>query len=239
MLISILPVTTPASAVTSVLPFGVYTNVADHTNVVPILKKYLTSTNDIMLATHSLANFEFTTFPNQQRSIAGDSLPQLVWLISEAQQYHVNYMTYDFETWSFTPMSEQNNPVGAFNNASKIIHGAGFKFAYNPTMSYFMDFYTKLDWTKCDMLHMPFGGFVKSPSKYASETASMVTYIKSKNPRILIFDGVNLDSATPQQITTAVQGVKGIADGILVRATFPCTYCSVANLNQTLAGITK
>jgi hypothetical protein len=220
------------------MPFGVYSLTADDPSVTPILKKYYTATNDALFPDFNLQTFEFTTFPNQERTIMSDSLPKIASFIPFAQQNNVKYITYDFESWDFTPLSEQNDPVGAFNNASKIIHAAGLKFAYNPTMSYFKTYYQQLDWTKCDMLNLPFDGLVQWPSKYASLTINVVNYIKSKNPNIVIYDSVNPKFATPDQMTFAAQSVRNYINGTLVRYVPACTYCTPTNLDQVLQSLT-
>jgi hypothetical protein len=99
--------------------------------------------------------------------------------------------------------------------------------------------YLKQNWAKADILIIPYGGLVKFPG-FKQQVTDVVNHVKSKNPDIEIYIFVSLRYAKPTQIISAMDSVKTIVDGAAIsyHSENGCTYCSDANLDNLLAGIT-
>lgn len=183
----------------------------------------------------------YSAAPNNKKIMFAASLPTMKEAVPVAKNHGVSILAYDAEIWEFTPTWEQNNPVQAFNNAAYIAHSNGLKFAYNPTMKLFKGpeiNYLKQDWTKCDMVLIPYAGQFSYPG-FKQMVQDAVNHIKSENPNIEIIMGVSLRYASPYQIITAIDSVRPYIDGtsISYHPDSGCTYCSEANLDKLMAGV--
>jgi hypothetical protein len=132
-------------------------------------------------------NAVYNLAPNNEKMMFAASLQWMQDGIPIAKQLGVESIAYNAETWHFTPEEEQRNPIESFNQAAAIAHNNGFKFAYNPTMSIFKGpdvNYLKQDWTKADILIIPFGGMVLFPPNFKLQVQNIVNHVKSVNPNI-------------------------------------------------------
>ena len=186
-------------------------------------------------------NAVYNLAPNNERIMFAASLQSMKDGVSIGKQLGVRAIAYDAEKWQYTPVSEQNSPIESFNQAADIAHNNGFKFAYNPTMSIFKGpdvNYLKQDWTKADILIVPYGGLVVYPG-FKQQVQNVVDHVKSVNPDIEIYIFVSLRYATPAQIIAAMDSVKAIVDGAAIshHADNGCAHCTDANLDEMLGGI--
>jgi hypothetical protein len=184
----------------------------------------------------------YSAAPNNKKIMFAASLQWMKEAVPVAKKHGVSILAYDAEIWKFTPSWEQNNPVEAFNKAAYTAHSNGFKFAYNPTMKIFKGpdvNYLKQDWKKCDMLIIPYAGLLVYPDNFKTQVQKVVNHVKSENPNIEIIIGISLRYASPNQIITAIDSVRSYIDGtsISYHPDAKCTYCSEANLDKVLAGV--
>ena len=184
----------------------------------------------------------YSAAPDNKRMMFASSLQWMKDAVPVAKDHHVSMLTYNAESWEYTPLWEQNNPVQAFSNAAYTAHSNGFKFAYNPTLKIFKGpnvNYLKQDWTKCDMVLIPYAGLLLFPTNFKIQVQNVVSHIKSENPNIEIIIGVSLRYANPDQIITAINSVRPYIDGTAIthHPDERCTYCTEANLDKLMAGL--
>jgi hypothetical protein len=214
-----------------------------------IAKKYLAADSASITGQSYWQNQEsdfgmsvYNLAPDNDRIMFSSSLQWMKDGVSIGKAKGVDILAYDAELWDFTPSWEQTNPIASFNQAADTAHNNGFKFAYHPTMKIFKGpsvNYLKQDWTKADVVVIPYGGLVVYPG-FKSEVQKAVDHIKSKNPNIEFYIFVSLRYASPSVIIAAMDSVKGMVHGAAVsyHPEAGCTYCSDANLDNLLAGIT-
>lgn len=184
----------------------------------------------------------YSAAPSNKRMMFAASLQWMKDAVPVARDHDVSILTYDAEIWEYTPTWEQNNPVQAFNNAAYTAHSNGFEFGYNPTLKLFKGpniNYLKQDWTKCDMVMIPYAGLLLYPDNFKTQVQNVAGHIKSKNPNIEIIIGVSLRYATPDQIINAINSVRPYIDGTSIshHPDAKCTYCTEANLDKLMAGV--
>lgn len=174
--------------------------------------------------------------------------------IADAGKFGTEVIGYDFEHWTDTPATEQANPVGSVDTAAKMTHQAGLKFAFNPDGGYLWNRYNKTEtryyqmyhWQNVDVLVIMFqgkrfaGGTGTNVTDYENKVQTVVNYVKSKNPNIIVFAQLSFRFDTPQTINQKTQAISDIVDGVIYYYSSDnpdCTYCSISNLKIVLQAL--
>jgi hypothetical protein len=191
----------------------------------------------------SYNNEVYSAAPNNNKVMFAASLEALQESIPTAKAHGVDVLAYNARIWKYATSVEQNDPVTAFNQASQTAHSNGFKFAYAPSLRLFAGpdtNYLKQDWTKADMLILPYAHLVTDPTEFKANIEQAVSHIKAENPNIQILVNISLKYGSPQTIVDSVNLVRPVVDGTALTHNpqeSGCTYCSNANLDALLQGV--
>ena len=105
-----------------------------------------------------------------------------------------DYIGYDVENWSLTPVAEQDNMTKYTQLSCDYVHLEGYKFAFTPEIDIkgwgqFGD----VNWTCVNLLDLQEQFLSSNPSALASNVTQMLAKSKAKNPNLTVF--VQLDMA--------------------------------------------
>jgi hypothetical protein len=223
---------TPASV--SGLAFGLAAK-AD-TAYLELVQKYQTNPNDIVA--NSVQNFAH--YPNASSILFSSSLQGITNIIqTETSNYKIDFVAYDVEHWTNTPIAEQNDPIGSINKGADLVHNAGLKFAIAPDRQFLLANYKNIDWTRIDLVNLQLQTLANDPVTYSQYAQSIVSVIKSQNPKTEIFIQVSFTKSNTTQIINAIESVKNIVDGIYIHLdkVSVCPNCTLSNLEQVLSTI--
>lgn len=167
---------------------------------------------------------------------------------------------YDIEHWSRTPLAERDNPADSIADAAGIAHKAGKRFGITPDGEYMgisrcsfsltRSIIPVLNWSQIDILNIQAQHLISNSScalkfgtsAYRSMVEKIASYVRRRNPRIVIWAEVSLRDSNPSTIIRAAQSVFGIVHGMNV--SYPsssdfmnCRYCTPANLETVLRSV--
>lgn len=163
---------------------------------------------------------------------------------------------YDIEHWTSTPLAEQQQPAASIDSASKIAHAAGKRFGIAPD-GLFMGVHPgrcvgvitdgivpKVNWSHVDVLNIQAQALASSTKsacsvqQYAAFVQTVTSYVKSKNPNIVVMAQTSLRDSTPQRVLDAAAAVHGIVSAFYVA--YPATgqgYATPSNLTTVLTSL--
>lgn len=227
-------------------PFGfsIYTNI----NLVSEFKTYYSGAN----ARDLLIDEEFTSVParvylnyynqpqtfermiiaNNYSELASGALSPYVDDITLARAYNFtskDYVAYDPEDWSLTPLLEQDSVPKYTQTACNYVHNAGYRFAYTPEIDVpgWGDF-SQINWTCVDFLDLQEQFLTGSTSSLIKNVTQLVGISKGDNPNLIVF--VQLDMAATSQSTLeseilAISKISGV-DGVIIQDLCSSTSCN-------------
>ena len=167
--------------------------------------------------------------------------------ISEALQSglppSIKGIVYDLEDWSFSPLSEQQNPVASTSAAATLVHQAGLALIATPAT----DLVNTLDpgatnksaaylslgipaaAQDADVFEIQAQGLELSIASYASFVTAAAQAARTANPKVIVLAGLstnpNGQQVTAQDLYAAVQATSGVVNGYWLNIPSGGTYC--------------
>lgn len=165
---------------------------------------------------------------------------------------------YDCENWSFTPASEQRDPVQAATEAASLAHANGLKFIVAPAL----DLMTVLaahtpgqDWQRyirlglagamakvADVVELQAQSLERDPGTYASFVSEATAQARAANPRITMLAGLSTNPpgtvVTSSMLTAAIASSESDVDGYWLNIPGPGPRCPDCNAPQPQIGAT-
>jgi len=102
------------------------------------------------------------------------------------------------------------------------VHNAGFKYAITPSRDLLQAEYQGVDWTKIDLITIQMQRITANETNYHSYLDPIVSFIKTKNPNVLILVQVNPQFDSVSHIASVIDKTKSI-DGVSIVVTAAST----------------
>jgi hypothetical protein len=165
---------------------------------------------------------------------------------------------YDCENWSFTPASEQRDPVQAATQAANLAHAHGLKFIVAPAL----DLMTVLaahtpgqDWQRyirlglagamakvADVVELQAQSLERDPGTYAAFVSQATAQARAANPGITMLAGLSTNPpgtvVTSSTLTAAIASSESVVDGYWLNIPGPGPRCPNCNAPQPQVGAT-
>lgn len=152
-------------------------------------------------------------------------------------------VVYDLEDWSFSPLSEQENPVASTNTAATMVHKAGLLLIATPAV----DLVNVLDpgasdkyqaylsaaipsaAQNADIFEIQAQGSEANTAQYTSFVTAAAAAARLANPNVKVLAGLSTNpdgnTVTAQQLYAAVQATQTAVDGYWLNIPSGGAYC--------------
>jgi hypothetical protein len=241
-------------------PFLIFAADAAYTDaaVVPVVAKYLSSPD-------YLGYRAVVDGPGLGGIVNPAHLVQISSSLSDIQQKiqlgcgpntpHVIF--YQWGDPSYTPPDEMADLYGSLARAGATVHASGCQlFGFLPEGRFFgathcalnlgASPYRQIDWTTIDYLDLTGGALIDDLcsgktgiADYVKLAQTIVSYVRGKNPKIVIAAHLSFRNTPPATMAQAFQELSGIVDGFLLAYPIysPQKYASPSNLEIFLSTV--
>lgn len=164
---------------------------------------------------------------------------------------------YDPEVWSFTPPSEQRDPVQAATRAAALAHAHGLRIIVAPALNLttvlapgssaprwqrFLDLQLAARIARiADVLELQAQSLERSPATYASFVREAAAQARTANPRVTVLAGLSTNppgaAVDSQQLTAAIQASWPTVDGYWLNIPGRGPHCPTCNPARPVVGI--
>lgn len=156
---------------------------------------------------------------------------------------------YDPEAWSYTPVSEQRDPVHAAARAAELAHAHGLLLIAAPALSLtgvlapgdhapgwrrFLGLGLAAGFARvADVVELQAQSLERDSATYLAFVGAAAAQARASNPRVSVVAGVSTNPpGTPvdsQQVITAVHLTQSVVDGYWLNIPFPSRHCPACN----------
>ncbi len=184
------------------------------------------------------------------RMILANNISELEsFTLPEAAQFNFasnDYVGYDAEKWSLTPLKEQNNQSRYTQLACEDVHDSGYKFAYTPEIDVNgWGQFAEINWTCVNLLDLQEQFMSSNTVGLVQNVTQMLAASKGINPNLSVFVQLNMSVGedTTENDITALAGIQGV-NGVIIQdlcKTQACnsTLVSLVGYIQTIDGLTS
>ena len=241
-------------------PFLIFAADAAYTDpaTLPVMAKYLASAD-------YLGYRAVTERPELGGVVAAGHLVQISSSYGDIQQKvelgcgstSPRIIFYQWGDPAYTSASEMADPWGSLTRAAATVHGSGCHlFGYLPEARFFgathcgvnpgVSLYQQVDWTTIDYLDLTGGGLLNDDcagktgiADYVKLAKTVVSYVRGKNPKIIIAAHLSFRNTPPNTMAEAVRELSGIVDGFLLAYPLysPQKYSNASNLQAFLSAV--
>jgi hypothetical protein len=225
------------------LGFAIYTTNSS-TEMLKQYKSFYDSTqaNSILIDdTWTNASKFYLSYYNQpqnfSRMIIADSNPAILYELGIAQRYNFSssdYVAYDAEDWTSTPLTEQFNQPYYVSTICDEIHQAGYKCAYTPQLwNPIVNNLDQVNWSKVDFLGLQEQQNSVNQAELIRNVSHMVSIARSENPNIVIYVQLDMAQATAGQIGADIRILSNMSgvDGVILTYLPSLSYCDPSTCN--------
>jgi hypothetical protein len=158
---------------------------------------------------------------------------------------------------AYTPPAEMADPLGSFARAAAMVHASGcHSFGFLPEGRFFgathcalnltVSPYRQVDWSTVDYLDLTGGGLIDDfcsdktgIADYMKLAQTIVSYVRGKNPKIVIAAHLSFRNTPPATMVQAFQELSGTVDGFLLAYPIysPQKYANASNLATFLSAV--
>jgi hypothetical protein len=156
---------------------------------------------------------------------------------------------YDPEAWSYTPVSEQRDPVQAAARAAALAHAHGLLLIAAPALSLtgvlapgdhapgwrrFLDLGLAAGFAQvADVVELQAQSLERDSATYHAFVAAAAAQARTSNPRVSVVAGVSTNPpGTPvdsRQVITAVYLTQSVVNGYWLNIPYPSRHCPACN----------
>lgn len=167
----------------------------------------------------------------------------------------VTGVVYDLEDWSFSPLSEQENPVASTDTAAAEAHQAGLLLIATPAVDLVnvldpgatnkYDAYLSLGIPSAakdaDVFEVQAQGAEANTAQYAAFVTAAANAARQANPNVKVLAGLSTnpdgETVTAQQLYAAVMATEGVVDGYWLNVPSGDPYCPKCGVPQPQVAI--
>jgi hypothetical protein len=179
----------------------------------------------------------FSAVGDLQAAVTGNQLPA-----------GTRAVLYDPEAWSFTPVTEQQNPAQAAQQAASIAHAHGLKLIVAPALNLttVVSGSTGPRWKQflnlglagsiakvADVIELQAQSLEQQPGTYADFVQSAAAQARAANPKVSVLAGLSTNppgaGVSSQQLTTAISATSATVDGYWLNIPGQGARCPACN----------
>jgi hypothetical protein len=184
------------------------------------------------------------SFTASQRVASFTSISSFASALSSMNFFNVEWVIYDIENWSFTPLSEQLDPAGAMANFSQLAHENNLKAICTPAMDLVnvLNCSGSQTWQKflncnipaaaasvCDIFEIQAQGFINNASLFQEVVSECSLQALSVNANITIWAGLSTGPSGQNTTATALFNgfinTRNIVQGYWLNIPGNSSYC--------------